>query len=154
MPRESSAGGVVVREHEGVLEVAVIRPRGKQVWALPKGHVDKGEKPEEAAAREVLEETGLRAHLERQLGEIRYVYQFRGARIFKTVVFFLFRYEGGEIDVLDPKMRVEVDQAKWVPLENAHRLLAYRGEKEILKKAQRLLLGQGAGTGTGEAGRR
>lgn len=145
MPHESSAGGVVVREHQGVLEVAVIRPRGKQVWALPKGHVDPGEKPEQAALREVREETGISARLERQLGEIKYFYQFRGARIFKTVAFFLFWFEGGDIDQLDPSMRVEVDEAKWIPLAGADRVIAYRGEKEMLKKAQELLLPGPAG---------
>lgn len=140
MPRESSAGGVVIREHQGALEVAVIRPRGKQVWALPKGHVDADERPEQTALREVFEETGLRARLEQPLGEIKYFYQFRGKRIFKTVTFFVLRYESGTIDELDPAMRVEVDEARWIPLQNADRVIAYRGEKEMIKKAQELLL--------------
>jgi 8-oxo-dGTP pyrophosphatase MutT (NUDIX family) len=140
MPRESSAGGVVIREYEGELQVAVIRPRGKTIWALPKGHVDGTERPEEAALREVREETGLEAELERPLGEIRYFYQFKGRRIFKTVAFFLFRYRAGEIDQLDPSMRVEVDEGKWVRLADAHQLLAYRGEKQIIATAQELLL--------------
>lgn len=140
MAHESSAGGVVVRDVDGALRVAVIRPRGKSVWALPKGHVDPGERAEDAACREVREETGLDADLDRPLGEIRYFYQFRGRRIFKTVAFFLFRYRGGEIDRLDPSMRVEVDEAKWVPLADAHKLLAYRGERQIITRAQELLL--------------
>lgn len=140
MPRESSAGGVVIREHQSALEVAVIRPRGKQVWALPKGHVDADERPEQTALREVFEETGLRARLDQPLGEIKYFYQFRGKRIFKTVTFFLLRYESGTIDELDPAMRVEVDEARWIPLQNADRVIAYRGEKEMMKKAQELLL--------------
>jgi 8-oxo-dGTP pyrophosphatase MutT (NUDIX family) len=147
MAHESSAGGVVVREAGGQLHVAVIRPRGKSLWALPKGHVDEGERPEDAACREVREETGLDADLERPLGEIRYFYQFRGRRIFKTVAFFLFRYRGGEIDRLDPIMRVEVDEAKWVPLAGAHRLLAYRGERQMLARAQELLLTAPASSG-------
>lgn len=129
----------MVREHGGELQLAVIRPRGKLVLALPKGHVNPEEKPEDAACREVFEETGLRARLDRHLGDIRYFYQFRGKRIFKTVSFFLFWYESGTVDDLDPSMRVEVDQAKWIPLANAHRVIAYRGEKEMVMKAQTIL---------------
>lgn len=129
----------MVREHGGELQLAVIRPRGKLVLALPKGHVNPEEKPEDAACREVLEETGLRVRLDRHLGDIRYFYQFRGKRIFKTVSFFLFWYESGTVDDLDPSMRVEVDQAKWIPLANAHRVIAYRGEKEMVIKAQAIL---------------
>ena len=85
------------------------------------------------------EETGLRARLERPLGEIKYFYQFRGKRIFKTVAFFLFRDEEGTIDALDPSMRVEVDEARWIPLADAPRVLAYKGEKEMAARALELL---------------
>ncbi len=139
MSRESSAGGVVVREREGTVELAVIQPRGRNVWALPKGHVDPGETPEQAAAREVLEETGLRVRLEAPLGEIRYVYQFRGQKIFKQVQFFLYRYLEGEIDRIDPKMRLEVARARWILLADAPAMLAYRGEREMALKATELL---------------
>jgi 8-oxo-dGTP pyrophosphatase MutT (NUDIX family) len=135
MAREISAGGVVVRERQGVLEVAVVRPRGKKVWALPKGHVEQGEAPEATAQREVQEETGLATTLERSLGDIRYVYQWAGERIFKRVSFFLLRYASGEIDQLDPKMREEVDEARWIPLSEAPAALAYKGEREMAKKA-------------------
>lgn len=150
MAHEVSAGGVVIRERDGALEVAVIRPRGKMLWALPKGHVDSGETPEVTAAREVREETGLTARVESLLGEIKYVYQFRGRRISKSVRFFLFRYEAGEIDQLDPTMRVEVDQARWVSLKDAHKLLGYKGEKQILERAQAMLLGNPAGAESGK----
>lgn len=139
MPREVSAGGVVVRERDGRFDVAAIRPRGKTVWALPKGHVDPGETAELTAAREVREETGLTAKLVGKLGDVRYVYQFRGERIFKVVSFFLFTWEAGTIDELEEKMRVEVDKAAWLPLAESDKLLAYRGEKEMAKKARELL---------------
>lgn len=140
MAIESSAGGIVFRSAPGdSYEIAVIRPRGKDVWALPKGHVDSGETPAEAAAREVTEETGLGVSLVQSLGEVRYFYQFRGQKISKRVYFFLFQYQSGEIDKLDEKMRVEVDQARWMPLKEAPKVLAYQGERDMAEKAARFL---------------
>ena len=139
MPREASAGGIVIRENAGSWEVAVIRPHGRNLWALPKGHVDPGETPEQTATREVREETGLTATLMAPLGEIRYVYQFRGQRIFKRVHFFLFRYEAGQLGVLPPGPRVEVDETRWVPLSQLVPALGYKGEKSIAARAVRLL---------------
>jgi 8-oxo-dGTP pyrophosphatase MutT (NUDIX family) len=139
MPREASAGGVVIRENAGSWEVAVIRPHGRLLWALPKGHVDPGETPEQTATREVREETGLTATLVSSLGEIRYVYQFRGQRIFKRVHFYLFRYQAGELGLLPPGPRVEVDEVRWVPLAQLVSLLGYKGEKSIAARAVKLL---------------
>ena len=125
----------MVREHLGVLEVAVIRPQGKQVWALPKGHLNPGETAEQAALREVLEETGLVTRTEHALGDIRYVYQWQGRRVFKQVTFFLLRYVSGDINQIAPEMRIEIDEARWIPLDDAPRALAYKGERDMAAQA-------------------
>ncbi|MHB8877433.1 MAG: NUDIX hydrolase, partial [Myxococcaceae bacterium] len=139
MVRERSAGGVVVREHDGVLEVAVIQPRGREAVALPKGHVDPGESPEQAAQREVTEETGLTVTPAGSLGEIHYMYRFRGQLISKSVAFFLFRWAGGEIGEVAPEMRIEVARAWWLPLSRAPSTLSYRGERQAAQKAIEVL---------------
>lgn len=139
---EWSAGGVLVREHEGVRELAVIRPRRKAVLCLPKGHIDEGETPEGAAVREVREETGLTGVRVADLGDVNYEYRFRGRNIQKRVTFFLLRYQEGIIDALDPAMRKEVDRAFWIPLIDAVRRLAYPGEKSMVEKAIDILRGE------------
>jgi 8-oxo-dGTP pyrophosphatase MutT (NUDIX family) len=136
--REFSAGGVVVRSIKGRILVAAIRPRGKPegVWALPKGNIDPGESPAETAVREVREETGIEGRLVEKLGDVRYVYTRRGGqRIFKVVSFFLLRAGRGRIGEIDESMRIEVEEARWLPLEDAPRLLAYGGEREMAAKA-------------------
>jgi 8-oxo-dGTP pyrophosphatase MutT (NUDIX family) len=135
MTTELSAGGVVVRRLGNEFEFAVIQPPGKDIWMLPKGHVDKTETSERAAEREVEEETGLQVRLLQPLGDIQYVYQFRGARVFKKVSFFLFEQIGGKIDQLLPAMRVEVQRARWAPLGEADKILAYPGERDMAAKA-------------------
>jgi 8-oxo-dGTP pyrophosphatase MutT (NUDIX family) len=137
MTREFSAGGVLVRRMNGRWWLAAIRPNGKPegVWALPKGLIDAGEKGPETAVREVAEETGLRGRLEGKLGDVRYVYTRRGVRVFKVVSFFLLRYTGGRIGVLPPEMELEVAEARWLPLDEAPRLLAYKGEREMAERA-------------------
>jgi 8-oxo-dGTP pyrophosphatase MutT (NUDIX family) len=137
--REYSAGGVVVREHEGRLEVAVIRPRGRSVLALPKGHLERGETSQMAAEREIFEETGLRVVCQCKLADVKYVYRFRGKTIFKCVGFFLFRWAEGEIDRISEAMRIEVDQAAWIRLSDAVQLLSYPGERNMAAKALQLL---------------
>ena len=125
----------MVRQEGVTFEVAVIQPTGRRVVALPKGHVDEGETPAEAALREVGEETGLTARLDQSLGEIHYVYRFRGQPVSKTVAFFLFRHVGGEIDRIVPAMRVEVARAYWLPLGEAAALLSYQGERDVVGRA-------------------
>jgi 8-oxo-dGTP pyrophosphatase MutT (NUDIX family) len=136
--REFSAGGVLVRTIRGRPMVAAIRPQGKPegVWALPKGNVDPGESPAETALREVWEETGVRGGLVEKLGDVKYVYTRRdGERIFKIVSFFLLRAGRGRIGEIDERMRVEVAETRWLPLDEAPKLLAYKGEREMAAKA-------------------
>ena len=139
MRREFSAGGVVVRSMRGSLWLAAIRPGGKEVWALPKGLVGNGESPAETAGREVTEETGVEGRLVAKLGDVRYVYTWEGERVFKVVSFFLAHALGGRIGALPPGMEVEVAEARWLPLADAPRLLAYGGERQMAAKALEIL---------------
>src|SRR2546430_6665377 len=121
--------------------VAAIRPRGKErVGALPKGHIDAGESAAETAMREVREESGVEGRLVEKLGDIRYVYtanweERKGERIFKVVSFFLLRAGRGRIGEIDETMRIEVAEARWLPLAEAPRLLTYGGERQMALKA-------------------
>lgn len=126
MKREFSAGGVVVRAGE----VAVVVPR-QGVVALPKGHPDGNETLEQAATREVLEETGLVAKPRGKLGEVRYWYTLRGERVLKSVTFFLFDYVSGSVEDHDD----EVESAEWIDLKDATERLSYEGEREMARKA-------------------
>jgi 8-oxo-dGTP pyrophosphatase MutT (NUDIX family) len=134
--REFSAGGVLIRRLRGEWVFAAIRPAGKKgVWALPKGNIAPGEKPEQTALREVEEETGVAPRLVGKIGDVRYVYTWAGERIFKVVSFYLLRYSRGRLGDIAPEQRIEVDEARWLPLERARSLLAYGGEGEMAEKA-------------------
>ena len=130
-----------MRTIRGRTMLAAIRPRGKdRVWALPKGHIDEGESAAETAVREVREETGVEGTFVEKLGDIRYVYtanwdERKGERIFKVVSFFLLRAGRGRIDEIDEEMRIEVAEARWLPLAEAPRLLSYDGERKMAAKA-------------------
>ena len=130
MIREFSAGGVVVRRMQGRPFVAVVRVRD-QILALPKGHPDGKESAAEAAQREVREETGLEAELVERLGDVKYWYVRDGERVMKIVAFFLFRYRSGSVENHDH----EVEEALWIPLDEAPRRLAYKGEREMAEAA-------------------
>ncbi|MGA6986335.1 MAG: NUDIX domain-containing protein [Terriglobales bacterium] len=169
MAREISAGGVVLRQISGVWHVALIEPqksepakgvpkkespksaktprkRSRALLALPKGLVDEGEKPQAAAVREVKEETGIVAEPVTKLSDNKYVYVRTwgdGKRVFKIVSFYLMRYVSGEIDNLTSDMRIEVKQARWVPLADASRELAHSNERKVLRQAEDYLETQG-----------
>jgi 8-oxo-dGTP pyrophosphatase MutT (NUDIX family) len=136
--REFSAGAVLVRRLRGRWWVAAIRPQGRPpgLWALPKGRIEPGEGAEATAVREVREETGLEGRPLGKLADVRYVYTWEGERIFKVVSFFLLRYRAGR---LAPEHAHEVAEARWLPLEDAPRLLAYGGERDVARKALAML---------------
>jgi 8-oxo-dGTP pyrophosphatase MutT (NUDIX family) len=130
---EFSAGGVVVNDlGEAIVIVPTRRAAdGSKVLALPKGHPDGEESPQDAALREVREETGVDAEVVAVLGDVRYWYQRGGKRIAKVVSFFLLRYTGGSLDDHD----AEVEQARWMPLTEAARKLSYAGERDMASRA-------------------
>ena len=130
MIHEFSAGGVVVRRMRGRPFVAVVRVRD-ELLALPKGHPDGREAAADAARREVREETGLETELVEKLGDIRYWYARGGERVMKIVSFFLFRYRSGSVADHDH----EVEEALWIPLDEAPDRLAYKGEREMAETA-------------------
>ena len=137
MRREFSSGGVLVRRMRGRWWVAAIRPQGKPpgTWALPKGLIDAGERGAETAVREVYEETGVEARVECKLGDARYVYTWEGERVFKAVSFFLLRPVRGRLGALPSGMEHEVAAVRWLPLDEASRLLAYPGERDMAVRA-------------------
>jgi 8-oxo-dGTP pyrophosphatase MutT (NUDIX family) len=154
MIREISAGGVVIRNRDAAWWMAAIEPpideertarvssertkKQKAVLALPKGLVDPGEKPTETALREVYEETGISADLITKLADIKYIYSRTwsdGERVFKIVSFYLMRYRSGRINQISAAMRIEVARALWIPLADAAKMLAYKGERQMAQKA-------------------
>jgi len=133
---EVSAGGVVYRDREdrGGVEVALAARRtrrGDLAWGLAKGAIEPGESLEEAALREVLEETGLEAVIEADLGEIRYLYVWDGVRVRKRVHFFLMLATGGDVSRHD----AEMEDVRWFALRTAIKRATYRGEREVIQRA-------------------
>ena len=126
-----------MRRVRGEWMLAAIRPAGKKpgLWALPKGNINPGEDPRDTAVREVSEETGATGRLVEKLGDVKYVYTWRGERIFKVVSFFLLRYGSGRLGDLPSETAHEVDEVRWLPLAEAPKLLAYGGERRMAERA-------------------
>lgn len=135
-----SAGGVIYRTQNGRYEVALIMRRnlkGEEVWAIPKGLVEKGEAVERTAFREVKEETGLIGEVKEKIGEIEYWYfsKDENARIHKKVYLFLLTYLEGSTEDHDQ----EVEDVRWFGIDEALEKLTYESEKKILKMAKKIL---------------
>ncbi len=134
--RQISSGGVIFRKKDKEIQIALIQPK-ENIWCLPKGIVEKGEDPGETAFREVREETGLTGELVNKIGEINYWYASKEdkARYFKTVHFYLFCYQSGNISDHD----WEIENVAWINIEEAIKIMSYPNEKEIVEKAKTLI---------------
>ena len=137
---EVSAGGLVI-DSTGTKGLLIGRrdlkdqSRERLLWSLPKGHIEEGETPEQAAIREVAEETGIQSEIARELGVIDFWFMAGGNRIHKTVHHFLFNETGGKIA---PQVS-EVDDVRWFPLNEIVEKLAYPDEKKLIARSQELI---------------
>ena len=132
---EVSAGGLVI-DRTGKLGLLIGRRDQKDatgrriLWSLPKGHIEEGETPEQAALREVEEETGIKSEIEKSLGIIDFWFMAGGKRIHKTVHHYLFRESGGLLAAQES----EVDEVAWFPLAEIVEKLAYPDEKKLIAR--------------------
>ncbi len=135
---ETSAGGLVVQPGAQGPEAALIARRSRRgtlEWVLPKGHLEAGETPEQAAVREVAEETGIRGRIIGDLGTLTYWFVLGDQRVRKTVHHFLLQAESGELSDLD----VETEEVAWLPLAEVRRRLAFSDERTLVTEAETLL---------------
>jgi 8-oxo-dGTP pyrophosphatase MutT (NUDIX family) len=141
---ETSAGGLVVQLHDGAYQAAVIARRnraGRLEWCLPKGHLEGEETPEQAAVREIAEETGIRGQVLRRLGVIDYWFSGDDRRVHKVVHHFLLGAVGGSLTVEgDPDG--EAEDAAWVPVSALPDRLAYPNERRLAEAALVVLVGE------------
>jgi len=127
----TSAGGVVVRKLQGRVQVALVGNSKRDTWYLPKGGVAKGETVEQAAIREVMEETGLEVRLIKPIRAIDYWFYVRGSRVHKIVHYFLMEATGGDFSRRD----WENDRAGWFDIEDALAAMSYENEREVVREA-------------------
>ena len=139
---ETSAGGLVVRRTDSQLYAAVIARRnraGRLEWCLPKGHLEGSETPEEAAVREIAEETGIRGQVVRRLGVVDYWFTGDDRRVHKVVHHFLLDALDGTLTVEgDPDSEAEI--AEWVSLDDLPHRLAYPNERRLAEAARLVLV--------------
>jgi 8-oxo-dGTP pyrophosphatase MutT (NUDIX family) len=138
--KEHSSGGIVFRNQDGKIEVALIsriNTRGKRVWCLPKGKVESKETPEDTAKREVREETGMDAEIVKKLGSINYwiVSPEDKTTVYKTVDFYLMEYKSGNVNDHD----WEVEEVRWMDIDSALQIMEYPSEREMMLKAKQEL---------------
>jgi len=136
--KEISAGGVIYKDEGAGIKIALIALKNKQIWALPKGKLERGESPDEAALREVKEETGLEGEIKSKIGDIAYEYysKERDTRYSKTVTFYLMRNIGESSRRHD----WEVDDCQWFPIDEALKVMSYKSEREMVERAKAVLL--------------
>lgn len=134
-----SAGGVAFRRRKKQIEVALISVGERQRWQLPKGVVDKGESTEDAAFREVREEAGIKTEVVDRIDKVEYWYFWnedgQRVRYHKFVYFYLLSYKSGDVRDHDD----EVNEARWVEIDEAIKLLAFNSERKIVEKAKALI---------------
>lgn len=131
MKKEFSAGGIVLKGNKVLLiKNAALRDPNKAYWGFPKGHINEGESAEDAAVREIKEETGVEAEIVKKLGESAYVFTKEGEQIAKTVTYFLLVYTGGDIKAQD----LEVLETGWYGLKEALGMLSFKKDQEFLQQ--------------------
>ena len=137
---EISSGGVIFKRKDNSFEVALVSKKKGKIWCLPKGHIEEGESLKETAIREVKEETGLRGEIVNKVDDIIYWYSNKDKKgelikIFKRVYFFLLKYVEGETKVHDH----EVENVQWFDIKKARKILTYKTEQDVMKKAEKIL---------------
>ncbi len=134
MKQEFSAGGVVIKRENGQIYILVCQHSGHHGWVFPKGHIgDKlqGESKEEAALREVKEETGIDAAIGEALDPVAYWFDKAGEKIKKTVYYYLMEYRDGDFDKRD----MEMEAVEWLPLDEVEERLTYDSDRIVFDQA-------------------